>query len=231
MRLINGELRPGTVLQVVDNKGSIKAAVPGLFDKQDVNVLPSIHPWPVGAPNAFYCPKVGEEVWVLFFTDNPEELRWFRKDDYGKNNILSSNNGESLLNKKNVQVLLNEESGDGWASMYFDDGSGWVVKNQESIIQLDQDGNITITNGDPHRVIEINENGISIGSKGESAHPVPHGDKVQDLLEKIIDTFQAIADVAKTSPYTIAVATTIEATIEEYKNDPNYINSENVTVD
>lgn len=42
MRWMNGEMRPGVVLEVVDNKGRIKASVPGLFSKEDQNCLPPI---------------------------------------------------------------------------------------------------------------------------------------------------------------------------------------------
>ena len=83
---MNGELRPGTILEVLTDEGVIKASVPGLFSAQDQEVLPPIYPFCVGGSNTFSTPNVGDEVWVLSFTDNLQQLYWFRKDYFALNN-------------------------------------------------------------------------------------------------------------------------------------------------
>lgn len=181
-----------------------------------------------------------DEVWVIFFTDNPEQLFWLRKDNFAKTNGTYSKNATkgvsggkdgSIQDQPNVQIMANIESKAGWATIYFDDGSGWVIKNQQAIIQLNQDGKVIISNGQPHGTIEINDNGISIGSSGESLHPAPHGDKVQKLFENIIDLFKLIQSVADQSPYTKAISLAIEQKLPEFENDYQYINSDIVTLD
>ena len=89
MKLINGILRPGNILEVLDN-GKIKASAPGLFSAEDpLELLPPIMPFYelMGShANSYSTPIVGEECWVLNMQDNPLQLYWFRKDDHIENN-------------------------------------------------------------------------------------------------------------------------------------------------
>jgi hypothetical protein len=228
MKLINGELRPGTILEVLSPEGVIKASVPGLFSAEDMEVLPPIYPFCMGGSNTYSTPNKGDEVWVLFFTDNMQQLFWFRKDNYALNNGKLAGD---IQQKQNVEVLSNRESGTGAATIYFSDGTGWIIRNQEVVIQLDNEGNITLTNGQPHGTIEISSDGISLGTKGGSAHPACHGDKVAELFDKLIDCLSNIAQVAKGNPYTYAIGTVLEMEITKFENDPDYINSDVVTLD
>lgn len=239
MKLLNGDLRPGTVLEVLDNTGNIKASAPGLFSSEDLEYLPPIRPFGVGGSNNFSTPNVGDSIWVLSFTSNPEELFWFRRDDFSKNNSkfnhaatknISGVSG-TIQSQKNVEVLSSRRSGTGWATIYFSDGTGWIVQNVDSVIQLDQDGNVKLSNGQPHGTIEINDNGICLGTSGEAEHPCPHGDKVAELFDNIIGTLNKISEAAKQSPYTTAIADAIDGHVKNYIENSQYINSDIVTLD
>lgn len=235
MKLAKGELRPGTVLEILDNHGTIRAEVSGLFSIADREKLPPISPFIIGPSNSFSTPNIGDEVWVLFFTDNARELFWFRKDNFGKNNGSGNAGGEKstgnglIQDQQNVEVLSSRESGIGWATIYFSDGTGWIVQNQDAIIEIKTDS-ISLSTGMPHETISIGD-GISLGTKNGSAHPVAHGDKLENLFNNIIDTFEAIAVAAQENPYTIPIATIIDEQLAKYKDDPNFICSEHVTVD
>ena len=236
MKLINGELRPGTILEVLTPDGVIKASVPGLFSSEDVENLPPIYPFCMGGSNTFSTPNKGDEVWVLFFTDNLQQLFWFRKDNFAKaygsmGGKSASGNKQGIQVEKNVEVLSNRDSGTGIATIYFSDGTGWIIQNQRAVIQLAQDGTITLSNGQPHCTIDITNDGISLGTKGESKHPACHGDKVTELFEKIIACLSNVAQVAKGNPYTTAIGTVLETEIKKFENDPDYINSDTVTLD
>ena len=123
MKLSSATIRPGKVLEVLDNKGTIKASAPGLFTSQDKDKLPPIMHAPWGAhPNSFTTPDEGKEVWIINFTDNKRQLYWFRKDPFDKNN--SDNN--NIQDEQNVEVLCSRKSGMGWATIYFSDDSGWM---------------------------------------------------------------------------------------------------------
>ena len=106
MKLANGELRPGVVLEVLSVDGIIKASVPGLFSSRDQELLPPIYPFGVGASNTFSTPNIGDEVWVLSFTDNLQQLYWFRKDNFSENNGKRSGKSPTgkegeMMNKDN----------------------------------------------------------------------------------------------------------------------------------
>ena len=66
MKLDKGTIRPGTVLEILDD-GLIKASAPGLFSiTDDPEMLPPIMPWFIGNnSNSFSKLKQYDEVWIL----------------------------------------------------------------------------------------------------------------------------------------------------------------------
>ena len=232
MKWINGIMRPGVVLEKLDNKGSIKASAPGLFNKEDQDKLPPVRPWPSTGSNNFSSPNIGDEVWVVNFTDNPEELFWMRKDNYEKNNGSRNQTGDkNIQDQSNVEVLFSRESDTGWSTIMYSDESGMVLQNNDSAIKMDQEGSISISNDQPSTSISVSDSGISLGTPGGSAHPAPHGDSVAELFDKIIGTLKTISVAAKGSPYTMAIAEAIDASVALYEDDSQYINSDYVTLD
>ena len=162
MKLINAILRPGEVLEVLEN-GKIKASAPGLFSgSDDPTLLPPIMPFYelIGShPNTFSTPRKGDEIWVLNCSDNPLQLYWFRKDSHIDNKEVFEETQETP-----VEILCNVESGVGYASLFFSDGTGWVLKNDQSRLQIDAKGNIIMTNGFCNRNMIINGDGIYLGA-------------------------------------------------------------------
>lgn len=197
MKLLEGILRPGSVLEVLEG-GKIKASSPGLFAAIDKDLNPPILPfWElIGShSNAFSTPIIGDEVWILNMKDNPMQLYWFRKDNHLDNN-------KEILNETgitNVEILCNRESGVGYASLYFSDGTGWVLKNDDSRLQIFPDGHIELGMNWPHRSITIDPKSIRLG---DGAHPACYGDETADILMKICGLLQALGSIASTNPYT-----------------------------
>lgn len=199
MKLSSGILRPGLVIKTLED-GNIIASAPGLFSAEDSDSLPPIYPFTGHHANKFSSVNPGDEVWILNFNDNPLQLYWFRKDDQKTNN-------KNLLQEQNVEIICNRESSAGWATLYFSDGSGWIIRNDESYMQIDKDGNIILAKPEAHRKIIINEDNIKIG--GDSDHPAVYGDVLTDILEKIQITLDLVQKAAQTNPYTIAIGTAI----------------------
>jgi hypothetical protein len=198
MKLSKAILRPGTILSVLEN-GKITASAPGLFSEEDADGLPPIMPWweLCGTHSNVYSePIVGDEIWVLNVTDNPLQLYWFRKDD-------TLEHDSDLIAEGNCEILCNREAGMGYATIYFSDGSGWVIKNDESRLQIFPDGHITLGMNWPHRTITIDPEAIHIGS-GEG-HPACYADKTSEILVKLVGMLKAVASAAKTNPYTIQI--------------------------
>ena len=223
MNLFSAVLRPGKVREVVDNIGTIKVYAPGLFyEQEELDKLPPVYPLLQFHSNQFSSPNVGDEIWVLN-TNNTQQLYWFRKDNF-------ENNDEVFNGEKNLEVLCSRPKGSSWATIYFSDNSGWIIKNDQSLIQLDKDGNILLETPFLHRCIDINSNNISIGSKGKSEHPAAYADKIEELLQKIYNTFNLLSTTAASSPYTIHLKSAIDS-IGDWSKDISEIKSDNVTID
>lgn len=236
MKLSKGTIRPGIVLEVFED-GRIKASAPGLFNiVDDLDTLPPIMPWQIGSNcNSFSKPNQYDEVWIMNFLDNPLQLYWFRKDNISKcDNLTEPNeliNVPAPLYEENVEILCNREVGGEWATIYFSDGSGWVIGKGESIIQISPKGNILLSTGFPNRCIDINCKNISIGSQNESAHPAAYGDVTVDVLVNLCSLLQQVALSSMANPYTTAIGTTLMQGLPGITNKIPDIMSMNVTID
>jgi hypothetical protein len=110
---------------------------------------------------------------------------------------------KEILGATNVEILCNRESGVGYASLFFSDGTGWMLRNDDSRLQIFPDGHIELGMNWPHRTITIDPNSIRLG---DGAHPAAYGDEVANILMKICGLLQNAAKAAKTTPYTMALA-------------------------
>lgn len=225
MKLINGILRPGEVLEVLEG-GKIKASAPGLFTEEDKDLNPPIMPfWElIGShANTFSTPIEGDEVWILNLTDNPLQLYWFRKDDH----IEANKDIFSEAGTTNVEILCNRESGIGYASLFFSDGTGWMLRNDDSRLQIFPDGHIELGMNWPHRTITIEPSAIRLG---DGAHPAAYGDEIADILMKICGLLENAALTASTTPFTAAL-TPVFNLAANIKNSIPGIQSSHVKID
>lgn len=234
MKLAKGIIRPGIVMSVLED-GSIKASAPGLFSITDnIDTLPPIMPWFIGHnSNAFSKLKESDEVWILNFSDNPRQLYWFRKDTLEDNNELTipGTKDKKVIESENVEIICNRDANGEWATIYFSDGSGWVISKGETIVQITPEGTILLDTGMDNRCIDINGKNISIGSRGQSAHPAAYGDKVEEALNKIVGLLSATAMSASYNPFTFNVGGTMLAKLPGVVSAVSNISSEHVTID
>lgn len=201
MKLTNAIIRPGVIIQVLED-GKIKAKVPGLFMEEDKESNPPILPFCElygFHANNFSTPVVNEPVWVINVTDNPRELYWFRKDNHIENNKAIFEEG----GKENVEIICNRQGANGWATMYFSDGSGWIIRNNESVVHILDNGDIDINTNKDHRKITIDSEAIKLGN-GE--HPGALADFVQTRLEEICDLLLTAAKAANSYPETMTLS-------------------------
>lgn len=224
MNLMSGTMRPGIVRTTLLN-GSIKVAAPGLFSiTDDIDLLPPVMPWFVGNSNSYSQPKVGDEVWVLSFSDNPLQLYWFKKE--------ADNNLENIpMHCREIEVICNRETDNGWATIYFTDGSGWVIGNGETKLILAADGSIVMTTGMPNRCIHVNEQNISLGSLYNSSHSAAYGDVVEEILNSLCVLLGSIGMSAVANPYTSFIGNTIIQNLPKISNRIADISSKHVTID
>lgn len=228
MNLANGIMRPGIVREVLYG-GYIKASAPGLFSiEDDPEDLPPIMPL-VGGANSGANSQIttGDEVWILNFSDNLQQLYWIKKYSFDNTmpNIVNHGLG------RNIEVIANRKAGGDWCSIYFDDGTGWIISKGDSRIQICVDGSIALSMPAENRCLHINESNISIGSAGESAHQAAYGDVIEEVLTSLCLLLNGVATKALTNPHTAAIGTELFKTLPQIVNKISEISSENVTID
>lgn len=197
-------IRPAKVVKVLENN-ILKVSAPGLFSQtEDPEKLPPVYPFIETTKNSYSEINENDEVWLLSVKDNPSELFWIRKPDYEFGMMEKPASG-------NLEVLMRRESGASWAELFFSDGTGWIIRNDSSYISINKEGHITLSVLGNHKTIEINDDGISLGSKGESAEPAVLGDKLTDVLEYISIMLDVLGASAMVNPYTFPLGSVIVA--------------------
>jgi hypothetical protein len=247
MRFVDATLRPGKVLEISkDFPSKIKIEAPGLFSKinssgkDQTSKLPWINCFFDGSvgTNGFVKPNIGDEVWVLNNESNPSQIYWFLKNedrtDKLKNEIFTDENlGTSgFLDQNIIECIVHREAGTGYASLYFTDGTGWIIRgNSGSYIRIRKDGSIILDNtGENNRTIDICSNSISLGKEGGSDHPAALADKVQDCLDLIYQTLKTVKQAASGNTYTKNIAVAIGNFPDKLKNKIPEILSKEVTL-
>lgn len=223
MKLIHGTLRPGRVIEVLEG-GDIKVEAPGLFSAEDKENLPPVMPFFGGHANTYSAPEVDDEVWVLSYTDNPRSLHWLRKDDGKAVN-------KDLIQGEDVEILCNRETGAGWATIMFESGQGWIIRNNESLINIRKDGSIILNPNMPNRTVDLCSSSISLGSEGGSKHPAALGDEVQECLEIIQTALETIKQTAAMNAYTSPIGIALGGLPAQLKKKAARVTSANVTLD
>ena len=238
MKLAQGTIRPGLVLEVLEN-GVIKASAPGLFSfTDDPTKMPPIMPWQIGSDcNSFSKPKVNDDVWIMNFNDNPRQLYWFRKDRVSSNTNLFETSDlcpeKPPIEYENVEILCNREVGGEWMTIYFSDGSGWVIGKGDSIINIKADGSIVLDTSIPNRAVDICGKGVYLGGvhdDGTEFHPAAYGDETQKALFAIAAALKIIQQVAMVNPYTMAIGTALQTQLDPISKKISDIVSDNVYI-
>lgn len=223
MKLVHATLRPARVIEVL-GRGKIRVEAPGKFSAADKDSLPPVYPFFGQHANSYTTVNEGDEVWLLSCSDNPRQLHWIRKDNFEEND-------QEMMGGKNVEILMNQKSGIGWATLLFEDGTGWLLRNGEGIINIDKDGNILLSINEPNRAISISSEGISLGTKGVSNHKAAFGDETQKALEVIYALFNALKMAAGESKFTAHLVPAITSQLSGLDIQIPKITSENVTLD
>ena len=226
MKLHKAKIRQGNLMEVLEN-GVIKASAPGLFSfSDDPAKLPPIMPWQIGSNcNSFSKPKLYENIWIMNFLDNPTQLYWFRKDRVSDNSNIN-------ITEENVEILCNRDVNGEWATIYFSDGSGWVISKGVSLITINGDGNIILDTGLDKRAISISPESIALGTaSGKASHPAAYGDEVVDVLSLIVSMLKQIQLVAMPNPHTMAIGTILSGMIPLKEAKIPNITSTNVSLE
>lgn len=227
MKLINAKIVPGTVQEVVDDYGTIKGSAYGLFSAEEsTENLPPIYPFFTVTHGTFSRPTVGELIWVISTTDNPTELFYFKQRELTEDikNIIEE------VGSNQCEIISNYEGKNGWAQIFFADGTGWMVRNDGVQFNM-TDEKIVLTTGSKNRTISISSDGISLGTEGTSKEKAVLGDSLSKLLQQLDINIKTLASTASASPYTTHLTNVINKMASDLDSSLQNILSENVSLD
>lgn len=199
MKLENCQLRPGKIVEVIDNKGTIKAVVRGLFsENDDISLLPPIIPFVSNNTSSFSSPKIDDIVWVLTQQGNSQQFFYL---GLNKNSIDLQN----LQNEdENIEIIFSRKIDEDLTQFYYRDSDGINILNKNDIITMNN--GIFIKTNNEH----IN---ISLTDKikhGNGEQPMVLGDDLKTTIDNIISCLENISK-ACTAPETIGIKAVIEA--------------------
>lgn len=214
MRMAMCDIRPGVVLKVVDNYGTIKASAQGIFSEQDdPDLLPPITQFIIQSSTSFSMPHEGDNVWVWHFEDNPQELLYtFRSN-------TPNLNGEQLDNEyKDVEIQMKRKSDKGEVLVSYNDDDGYTVDNSGSQINIDNDKHEIHMKCKDGKEVSINKDSISLGVDGGSKYKAVCGEELISCLDDIKNIFDAIKNAAMGNPYTTPIGTAMTPLLPKLNN-------------
>ena len=232
MKLIHATIRPGKVLEIIeDGAGAIKVSAPGLFtDADGTEVLPPVYPWPFGQhANTYSCPKVGDEIWIISFADNPLQLHWVRKDNFAETLTDLPLTDET----QNLEVVVNREFEDSkWAILYFSNDDGWMMRRgEDGLINIRNDGSILLKTNFDKRIIDICKDSISLGAEGQAGDSAMLFTKWKEWADALTDQLKnTLANAASSNPYTASLAPAFQAMAAALEPKKAPIESKNISI-
>lgn len=227
MKLLNAQITPGIVKKIVDDFGTIKASVCGVFTENDSpDMLPPIYPFFTILHGTFSRPTVGEKIWVISTIDNPTQLLYFKQPELTEDikNVIKETGSDQC------EILSNYDGKNGWAQIFFSDGTGWMIRDDKVYINLTDDKMILST-GAKHRTISITDEGISFGTENESKEKAVLGDSLTKLLDNLKLNIDCLAKAASDFPYTAGLTPALTKMSQDLSTDIKSILSEHVTLD
>jgi hypothetical protein len=214
MKMSMCDIRPGKILKVIDNYGTIKASAQGIFSEEDdPDLLPPITQFIIPSSTSFSMPHEGDAVWVWYFANNPQELLYtFRSN-------TPTQNGEILDNEyKDVEIQMKRKSDKGDIQVSYNDDDGYTINNSNSQINIDNENHDIHLKHTGGNGVSITDDGISLGKDGGSKYKAVCGEKLIDSLNDIKNVLNAIKDAAMGNPYTTPIGSAMTPLMPKLEN-------------
>lgn len=221
MRMAMCDIRPGKIMKVIDNYGTIKASAQGLFSEEDdPDLLPPITQFIIPSSTSFSMPHEGDNIWVWYFADNPQELLYtFRSN-------TPNNNGEQLDNEyKDVEVQMKRKSDKGEIQVGYNDDDGYTIDNGGTKINVDNNNHDIHMACKDGKEVSISKDGISLGKDGGSQYKAVCGEELIKSLDDIKNILNAIKDAAMGNPYTTPIGTAMTPLLPKLNNFKNMLSN------
>lgn len=213
MRLDLCEIRPGKVLQVIDNYGHIKASCTGIFSEQDdPDLLPPMSQFFKISSTQYSQPHIGDDIYVFIFSDNPQLFLYVFRGD------VAMNNGSELDNEyDDAEILMKRHTDAGDVRVGYDSDNGYDISVNESNMNIGNDSNIHLNHKDGNS-ISITDNGISLGKDGGSSYSAVCGEELVKVLKDIKSLLNTIKTSAAGNPQTAHISTAMTSQLATLSN-------------
>lgn len=211
MNFSTSTLRPGKVLQVVDEKGTVKISAPGLFAADsDPDMLPPVYPMCPVHRGGFSSPLVDDRVWVLHDDSNSQLFLYIKFNDlpYEVTKLLNT--------ETETEVVFSRDTDNGVFQMYFSSGEGVKILGNGSYILIHTNGDIDICKEGLGRSISLSDDSICLGKSSDEAGGVDthvaYGETVEDALDVIYNILLKLKTGCISNPYTSNISSLISLT-------------------
>lgn len=226
MQMRHTEMRPGKVLKVEDNYGTIKASCAGYFSADDdPELLPPIIPLFKTSSTSFCSPHEGDDVFIWLDKTNPQELY------YTFQGAVEQQNKDELEYGSNHTEIVSryKHSDDTTSSIVYTEEDGWKIGDKTSGIVVNDEGGVDLQQGDYAYSVRVTDDGIIMSDKKSNhAEPAVLGDSLEDALNALVNLLETIQSVAAGSPYTASIAGAISSQLPIVKSRIKQIKSKNV---
>ena len=198
-----GTIWIGEVLRTDDplQLGRVKIKVFSKYDELDEEVIPWAIPYNQLSTGTSIIPKVGDIINVFFengddyvpfyFTTikNSDDLLGEYGDDYPKVWSL-------VYDKRMGEDGEGTEGEERTLEIFYTETQGLIIRKNLTFIQFkNEDESILLKNGSTEKVINISDDGISLGTEGTSAEPAVLGDTLEELLNSFITELGKISAI------------------------------------
>ena len=225
MKLACGHIRPGRVLKVLDSNGTIKGSCAGVFSiEDDTDKLPPIYPFLRTSPSQFVKPNIGDPIWVLHFTDNPQELFYIFQGSTQGASYRNEKSGDLDKYNNNVQVLMSCDSGFDGAHLEFSNEDGWSMQNDSVKMTMGNDNNLEIKNDNGS--VMLDTDGLHLSG---TEHSVARGDVVRKKFDALENMLKMFAKTLNANQFTASAGASLETLITTYMTGYDQIESPQVT--
>lgn len=224
LRLADVRITCGVVLSHDDpeNRGRVKAYVPGLFtDKtMDIDAMPWVWPFAMGGFQTFSLQNQTSKIWVIILPDNPFGyfyLPFFELSSVSKSYISGD-----------TDILLSRSGASGPVSVYYNNDDGIKASIGASKFQISQNLDTTMDSNSSR--VSIEGGHVTVGKQGDGGEPMVLGQKMKDLLCNLSSGLNNVAQKMSSNPYVNAIGAELANAVTQLNDDISTIQSETCSV-
>lgn len=229
--LIDYEFIPAVIVETDDpkNYGRVKVSAPGVFNTNnaDLDQIPWCYPFTMSGSSSHASWDKGSKVW-LFRNKKRHDENWFipMYELHTKQQEFIDTNKSST-----PEIVSFRNNGGKSSSITYDSGSGYNVSTGDSSINVSTGSTTTIVGGGSSVVVDNAKVSLGAGDGG-NAEPAVLGNKLKDLLDKLISCLMEFMTEMPVNmvPWAITPAGKANMTLTELKTQLNTILSQTVDI-